>query len=94
MLIGRAVEQARISGLLDDARDGRSGALVLRGEAGIGKTALLDGAAATRVFGCFGPRGSRPRRKSPTRGCMICSARSWMLAENCRSHRPMRSPQH
>ena len=50
MLVGRAVEQARISALLDAARDGRSGALVLRGEAGIGKTALLDGAAATPGF--------------------------------------------
>ena len=50
MLIGRAVEQARISGLLEAARDGRSGALILRGEAGIGKTVLLDGAAATPGF--------------------------------------------
>jgi DNA-binding CsgD family transcriptional regulator/tetratricopeptide (TPR) repeat protein len=50
VLIGRAVEQARISGLLDDARDGRSGALILHGEAGIGKTALLEGAAATPGF--------------------------------------------
>ena len=50
MLVGRAVEQARIAALLDAARGGRSGALVLRGEAGIGKTALLEGAAATPGF--------------------------------------------
>lgn len=45
MLYGRETEQARIDALLDAARNGRSGALVLRGEPGIGKTALLDYAA-------------------------------------------------
>ena len=42
MLIGREGECSRIDELLDRARLGRSGALVIRGEAGIGKTALLD----------------------------------------------------
>ena len=42
MLIGRESECARLDELLDRARMGRSGALVIRGEAGIGKTALLD----------------------------------------------------
>ena len=42
MLVGRQSECARIGELLDRARGGRSGALVLRGEAGIGKTALLE----------------------------------------------------
>ncbi|MFB9196884.1 AAA family ATPase [Actinomadura verrucosospora] len=45
MLYGRDRELAAIDGLLDRARAGRSGALVLRGEAGIGKSALLDHAA-------------------------------------------------
>ncbi|GAA1076095.1 AAA family ATPase [Kitasatospora arboriphila] len=45
MLYGRAGEQAQVRALLAAARGGRSGALVLRGEAGIGKTALLDAAA-------------------------------------------------
>lgn len=45
-LVGRAAERARIDALLDAARAGRSGALVLRGEPGIGKTALLEHAAA------------------------------------------------
>jgi len=40
-LIGRAEECARIDGLLDAAAKGRGGALVLRGEPGIGKSALL-----------------------------------------------------
>ncbi|MFD3646142.1 ATP-binding protein [Streptomyces cyaneofuscatus] len=47
MLYGRAAEQERLSGLLAEARAGRSGALLLRGEAGIGKTALLDWLAGT-----------------------------------------------
>ncbi|MFF0542381.1 AAA family ATPase [Nocardia thailandica] len=46
MLVGREREQAVIDALLAEARAGRSGALVVRGEAGIGKTALLDYAAA------------------------------------------------
>lgn len=45
MLHGRSAETARIDGLLAAARAGRSGALVVRGEAGVGKTALLDYAA-------------------------------------------------
>jgi hypothetical protein len=46
MLHGRSAETARIDVLLAAARHGRSGALVIRGEAGVGKTALLDYAAA------------------------------------------------
>jgi DNA-binding CsgD family transcriptional regulator len=42
MLLGRHAERARIDALLAEARAGRSGSLVLRGEAGIGKTALCD----------------------------------------------------
>src|SRR6266496_81442 len=41
MLVGRAREMARLAELLDAARQGRSGVLVLRGEPGVGKSALL-----------------------------------------------------
>jgi DNA-binding CsgD family transcriptional regulator len=44
MLYGRGRELARIDEILDAAREGRSGAFVIRGEAGIGKTALLEAA--------------------------------------------------
>ncbi|TMR88066.1 LuxR C-terminal-related transcriptional regulator [Nonomuraea basaltis] len=43
MLYGRQAEQSVIGGLLE----GRSGALVVRGEAGIGKSALLEFSAAS-----------------------------------------------
>ncbi len=41
-LRGRRNECARLDGLLAGVRAGRSAALVVRGEAGVGKTALLD----------------------------------------------------
>src|SRR4051812_7740936 len=45
MLLGRGFQVGRIQALLAGAREQRGGALVLRGDAGIGKTALLDAAA-------------------------------------------------
>lgn len=45
-LLSRAEEQARVRQLLADARRGRSGVLVLHGEPGIGKSALLEKAVA------------------------------------------------
>ena len=41
-LIDRHAESARLDELLAEAKSGTSGAVILRGEAGIGKTALLD----------------------------------------------------
>jgi len=49
-LLGRERECAQLDRLLDQAADGVSGALVVRGEAGIGKSALL-GYAAARAAG-------------------------------------------
>ena len=42
MLLDRLAERAALGGLLEGARAGQSGVLVLRGEPGVGKTALLD----------------------------------------------------
>ena len=42
LLLGRDEERAALNGLIDAAGDGLSGALVLYGEAGMGKTALLE----------------------------------------------------
>src|SRR5262245_38069469 len=41
MFVGRERERARIDRLLQEARAGKSGALLMHGEAGIGKTALM-----------------------------------------------------
>ncbi|MBC3986793.1 AAA family ATPase [Streptomyces sp. AC536] len=46
LLVGRGTEQARVQRLLAGARDGRSGALGLRGAPGIGKSVLLDHAVS------------------------------------------------
>lgn len=47
MLVGRDGERDHVERLLGQASSGRSAALVIRGEAGIGKSALLDHAVAT-----------------------------------------------
>ena len=41
-LLGREREREQLSALVEGAREGRSGSLVLRGEPGVGKTALLE----------------------------------------------------
>jgi len=58
ILLDRLPERAALSGLLAAARAGRSGVLVLRGEPGVGKTALVEyaieeaaGLYVTRVAG-------------------------------------------
>lgn len=57
-LVGRGLEQAELRALVDRLRSGDSVALVLRGEPGIGKTALLDhvarSALGVRVRGLAG----------------------------------------
>src|ERR1700757_997579 len=50
-LRGRAAECAALDQALTEARAGRSRVLVLRGEPGVGKTALLD-YLAERATGC------------------------------------------
>src|SRR5246127_2757537 len=47
ILVGRTKEAGALEDVLSAVRDGLSGALVLHGEFGVGKTALLDWAAGT-----------------------------------------------
>jgi len=68
MLIGRVAEQSRIAALLDEALAGRSGALVIRGEAGIGKSALLFEAASTDQFQVLRARGLETESEIPFSG--------------------------
>ncbi len=50
-LLNRGLERAELDGFIEDVLDGRSRTVVLRGEPGIGKTALLDYLAAA-AEGC------------------------------------------
>ncbi|MBQ1010661.1 AAA family ATPase, partial [Micromonospora sp. M51] len=45
VLYGRSAEVSALDEVIARARDGVGGAVVLRGEAGVGKTALLDAVA-------------------------------------------------
>jgi hypothetical protein len=56
-LRGRRAECAALEWLVGGVRAGRSGALVLRGEPGVGKTALLE-YASDRAVGCRVARAS------------------------------------
>jgi MoxR-like ATPase len=60
-LLGREREREALDGLLEAARHGRSGTLVVHGEPGLGKTALLeatiDSAARFRVLRTAGAEG-------------------------------------
>src|SRR5215211_4207629 len=47
MLVGRRAERAELERVLEGARRGQGGALLVVGEAGIGKSALLDDVAAS-----------------------------------------------
>jgi ABC-type hemin transport system ATPase subunit len=51
MLLDRSAERQLLDQLIADVRAGESGALVVRGEAGVGKTALLE-YLLDRATGC------------------------------------------
>ncbi|MEQ3553653.1 AAA family ATPase [Pseudonocardia nematodicida] len=57
-LVGRRAERAAVEQLLAEARSGRSGVLVVRGEAGIGKSALLQHARTVAASSGFRVEGS------------------------------------
>jgi DNA-binding CsgD family transcriptional regulator len=46
VLVGRALELERLGALLDEARLGHAGAIVVAGEPGVGKTSILDATVA------------------------------------------------
>ena len=48
VLVGRGPELALLGALVDEARNGTAGSVVVRGEPGIGKSALLDAMVADR----------------------------------------------
>ncbi|MEV2277658.1 LuxR family transcriptional regulator [Nocardiopsis sp. NPDC049922] len=82
MLRGRDGETARIDAIVADARSGRGGALVLRGEAGIGKSALLE-YARSRATGMRVLRGAGVEAESelPYAGLHLLLGRAVERAE-------------
>ena len=66
VLVGCEAECRRLLGLLAGARDGRSGVLLIRGEAGIGKSTLLDEiVAAADDMSVLRVRGVESKWSSP-----------------------------
>jgi DNA-binding CsgD family transcriptional regulator len=66
MLVGRESERRAIERLVAGARIGQSGVLVITGEPGVGKTALLDDAASFAAgMGLLRAAGSEPEREIP-----------------------------
>ena len=76
-MIGREREREVLDRLLDGVRGGRGGVLVADGEAGVGKTALLEYAVeAAREFRIARTSGSRRRWSSRSRRFSSCVPRS------------------
>lgn len=71
MLIGRDAERRVIEGLVAGARVGTSGVLLISGEPGIGKTALVGEAAALAVgLRVLRARGTEAEREIPFGGLL------------------------
>jgi len=79
-LLGREREREVLDRLLDGVRGRRGGVLVVHGEAGVGKTALLDYAVeAARGLRPPGRPGSKPRWSSRSQRLSSCVPRSSSL---------------
>ena len=83
-LRGRRTELAALDRLLAEARAGQSRVLVLRGEAGVGKTALLDYLQEQASGFRVGEQGD-PGRQAPTGGCHCVPTRWGFHAPECGS---------
>ena len=77
-LRGRRRECDVLDRLLDAVRGGEGRALVVRGEPGVGKTALLEYLAEhARAAGWCASPGSSRRWSLPSPGCTSCARRCW-----------------
>ncbi len=94
-LVGREEECAAMDRLLEAAAGGESSSLVLRGEPGIGKTALLSYAAErSRDERSFGSPVSRRSRTWASPVWKDSCGRSPESSMSCPKHRRMRSRRH
>ena len=85
VLRGRRDECAAIDRVLEGVRAGHSGVLVLRGEPGVGKSALLEYALAGGVRAAAWPArpGSTPRWSSRSPACTSCARRCSTGSSGC-----------
>ena len=101
---GRSNESELLDRLLEDARGARSGVLVIRGEAGMGKTALMRHAAERAVWragagdvpGASGIRSATRSAHSSTRGTStdprMSAVRPWVQRlGGCAASSPMKN---
>ena len=90
-LRGRRTERAALDGLLADARAGRSRVLVLRGEAGVGKTALLD-YVQEQASGFWVARraGVESEMELAFAACISSARRCWAISLACLVRSAMR----
>jgi DNA-binding CsgD family transcriptional regulator len=76
-LLGRQSERADLDRLVRAVRAGESQTLVLRGEPGVGKSALLDTwRSGQRAADCSTRSASRARWSLPSPACTSCARRS------------------
>ena len=84
MLVGRTREIDALDDVLAAVRDGLSGVLVLRGEVGTGKTALLDWAAgAASDMRVARVAGVESEMNLGFAGCTSCLRHSWTDLTGC-----------
>ena len=84
-LRGRQNECAVLDALVGRLQPGERQVLVLRGEAGVGKTALLDYLASglTPIAGSVGRPVSSPRWSCPSPACISCARRCSTMSIVC-----------
>ena len=87
LLLGRAGEREALDRLLENVRGGQSAVLVIRGEAGVGKTALLHYCARQ----ASGFRVARHRRRRVRDGAAVRRAASALRADARPARRACRS---
>ena len=91
MLVGRDAEQHVLDAVLAGARLGQSGVLIVTGEAGIGKTALLDQVrASAEDIQVLSVTGTEPERDLPFAGLAQLLRVTKRTSRTCR--RPRRRP--